>query len=156
MARNEVKSLLRKAKRMYVKTHLDLDLSSKAHWTGINKLITLGVNKSQIESKQIESESFTDHLEIASKFNTHFTGVAGEITRGLNPPFCLIEFMRGRLSSPDFSLQLSDTDPEEVQKTIKALKNTAPGIDKVSTTIIIASCDYISSPLKKSPLEKIF
>lgn len=118
-------------------------LSSKAQWGGINKLITPGSHKKHVDSNQSGSEVLTDHLQIATEANAYYANFAHETTRNLIPPCCPIHFIKDRQPQPTSSLYLHTTKQTEVKQTIKKLKNALLGIDKVSTHILQVSCDYI-------------
>lgn len=79
--------------------------------------------------------------------NSTHANIAHEITKQLIQPYCPIQFIKERLPLPTSSLHLYTTNHIEVEKTIKSLKNTSPGTDKVSINILITSCEHTARPL---------
>lgn len=132
-----------KAKRNYVKTRLNPQLSSKAQWGGMNRLVNPGSSKNQIGSIHTNTGVINNHQQIALEFNTSYINIANRISKDLIPPFCPIDFIQNKLPQPTASLHLFPTTSMEVEKMIKMLKNTLPGLHKIGVDNLICSCEYI-------------
>ena len=118
----------------------------KKSWGIIKRLI----NRNQVQSYQTtfelaEGQIINDKFAIAKHFNNFFTNIGPNLAKGIpkvdiDPPSYMGESLKETL----FLLPVTET---EINKIIKALKDSATGHDDISAQFLKLSVDFIVNPL---------
>lgn len=69
-----------------------------------------------------------------------------KIYRDMRQSYCPIEYIRGKCE-PSSSFHLEPVSPSEISNTIQGLNNISPGIDRITTNILLTCSDYIIQPI---------
>ena len=137
--------LIRKSKRKYFFEYFDSCFNNvKKTWEGINKLIGKPHRKSNQLIKTIKSnnESINDEKVIANEFNNYFLSIAHRLEQQIPSS----DFQPSITRSVE-SMFLTPVSIEEVSQIIGNLKNSASGLNKISTHLLKLTKDIISPPL---------
>lgn len=142
--RNLVTRRLREAKSRYFSEKLEENASSKSQWKVINTILNRGKQSQKITLK-VNSIEVTDATEVANHFNEYFSAVGLELARSVEPcSHNFLEFLGDRIITNFTIEQITEA---ELINIIKKLKNSSPGKDDISMTIIKHILPEIILPL---------
>ena len=147
--RNLLNNLLRSAKKSHITTELEINkFNMKETWKTLNNL--LGRNKKcRLPDffKGADGNKITDPKEIANNFNDFFTNIGNKLADKITPPDNnYVSPLKSK--NQQSSIFLNPTNPEEIIKIVKKLKDSnSSGIDNISTKLLKSIIDEISPVL---------
>jgi hypothetical protein len=140
--------ILRGAKKLYFKNKLNENVGNpKKTWETLNEILGKPKKSGSIGHININEIPESDPTKIANHFNSFFTSIGKKISNDIPPVNKLPEeYINYGREIP--GLNLGNTTPEHVLKTIRKFKNkTSCDIDGVSTKMIKFIGPEISVPL---------
>lgn len=139
-SRNNLNTEIATAKRRYAASLMADAKNTKQEWKILNRHARPHAQKQSIGSIQLDGNLITDPLEMACSFNDYFTSIGPNLASSISTD-------RYTLEPVDHSFILSPTNPEEISKIIKQMRNAAPGFDQVQASVLKATANTIAVPL---------
>ena len=157
--KNKLNKILKESERMY---NQDMFESYKGNmkqtWNVIKRILNKNKKSITINTIQHASKTVTDSAEIANVFNNFFTNVGTDLAKKI--PFTNklpSSFLKDKMYN---SMVLEQVTPDELDKIIHGLKNSAVGHDDVDAGHLKAAYQFIKIPLlhicNQSLLQGIF
>ena len=141
--RNKLKHLLKAAEKKYYSDLILVNKSnSKKMWSIIKNIINRNKRKYINRKFKLSDGSITkDKQLISDKSNDFFINVGPNLAKRIekqnkNPE----QFMKAKVT---FSLYLEPVTEQEIHKIVSSLKNSSPGYDKLSPSILQLSLPLI-------------
>ena len=141
--RNKLKHLLKSAEKKYYSDLVLMNKSnSKKMWSIIKNIINRNKRKYINSRFKLSDGSITNDKQLMSdKFNDFFINVGPNLAKRIekqnkNPE----QFMKAKVT---FSLYLEPVTEQEIYKIVSSLKNSSPGYDNLSPSILQLSLSLI-------------
>ena len=141
--RNKLKHLLKAAEKKYYSDLVLINKSnSKKMWSIIKNIINRNKRKYTNRRFKLSDGSITNDKQLISdKFNDFFINVGPNLAKRIekqnkNPE----QFMKAKVT---FSLYLEPVTEQEIYKIVSSLKNSSPGYDNLSPSILRLSLPLI-------------
>ena len=144
--KNKLNKLLKESERMYYQDMFENYRDNmKQTWNLIKRIINKNRKSITINTNQHAGKTVTDSTEIANVFNNFFTNVGTDLAKKI--PFTNklpSSFLKDKMYN---SMVLEQVAPDELDKIIHGLKNSAVGHDDVDAGHLKAAYQFIKIPL---------
>ena len=144
--KNKLNKLLKESERMYYQDMFENYRGNmKQTWNVIKRILNKNKKSITINTIQHAGKTVTDSTEIANVFNDFFTNVEADLAK--KTPFTdklPSSFQKDKMYN---SMVLEQVTPDELDKIIHGLKNSAVGYDDVDAGHLKAAYQFIKIPL---------
>ena len=148
--RSLLQKIIRRAKLVYYSQKcVDFRSEMKKLWNVINEMTGKTVNKHDIiDSLSIDHTIIKDSCKITNEFGEYFSTVGKSYAEKTPKPTKSCDDYINRIDVNGKSLFLHPTNPTEIRKIIRNLKNkNSSGIDDISNVVIKRLIDSLVEPL---------
>ena len=144
--KNKLNKLLKESERMYYQDMFENYRGNmKQTWNVIKRILNKNKKSITMNTIQHAGKTVTDSTEIANVFNNFFTNVGTDLAKKISFTNKLpSSFLKDKIYN---SMVLEQVTPDELDKIIHGLKNSAVGHDEVDACHLKAAYQFINIPL---------